>query len=384
MSNNISKLQEKLETYTNMSESDWTFDELSTSYSSKQDYINELKSKIDSLDETTTTSAVPGVMTPYAFSKKNGNIRAAKQLGYKLAGELDKNDNLKESSYEDEEGLTQHNDPDIDPNAVTYKDTIPPMTEKDNKYTPVVKEHSSRKDRVIHFANLIVSNRKKLREGLNKLRFEQDGSPQDPTVPADAPVSGEVETINVQDDFTDFDKKLKASTEALKTQLQDSLLKKLQGKKIVVRASKGYKQPESDYTVNVTGVQIDYYYERYVIIIVGREENKQKTYRFFIKPGYKIKVLGDAENLKPKDRETMDKFQKISDPSVERPTDPKNNVTSDNDSEVPEAPDASPQVKGEPQSSPDQGNEPEVQPDQSKEPSQEEDPRNLRKRLKFK
>ena len=59
--------------------------------------------------------------------------------------------------------------------------------------------------------------------------------------------------------------------------LQKNIQDKILGKKIVVRASKGYKQPETDYTINVTGVAIDYYYDRYVIIIIGREENKQKV-----------------------------------------------------------------------------------------------------------
>ena len=101
---------------------------------------------------------------------------------------------------------------------------------------------------------------------------------------------------------------------------------KILGKKIVVRASKGYKQPETDYTINVTGVAIDYYYDRYVIIIIGREENKQKVAKFFIKPGFSIKILGSAD-LKPKDQYQVAKSKALVSP--QQSATPTNTVTSD-------------------------------------------------------
>ena len=101
------------------------------------------------------------------------------------------------------------------------------------------------------------------------------------------------------------------------------------GKKIVVRASKGYKQPETDYTINVTGVAIDYYYDRYVIIIIGREENKQKVAKFFVKPGFKLKILGNADNLKPKDQYQVAKSKALVEPNSQQNVVPSNKITAD-------------------------------------------------------
>jgi DevC protein len=120
----------------------------------------------------------------------------------------------------------QHNDPEIDPNLVGYKQGQYPVT-----------------------------------EGVRGLRFEQDDQPQSqpqpqaqpqPHSPKSMPSSApqvDVSTYDVQPDFTTFDQKLKSSTETLKVNLQRTIQNKILGKKIVVRASKGYKQPEADYTV---------------------------------------------------------------------------------------------------------------------------------------
>lgn len=281
-------------------------------YGSVEAYKKMLNKKMSSLKkEATTTSAVASVNTPFAFSKKGiGNVRAAKMMGYKLAklkkSNLYKNDELKETSFIDKNGLVQHNDPNMDPNLVTYKNTTMPTNE--NKPDEVLDQTGDGKigvgDAVVaarkaagmkgkkskFYAKVrdIINNKlnNKLNEGHSSLKFE------------DTETNLEDENlINIQSDFSTFDQKLKSSTERIKSELQDNLNKKLAGKKVIVRSSKGYKQPESDYTVNVSNVDIDYYYDKYVIIIVGREENKQKTQRFFVKPGFKIKVLGKS-NIK--------------------------------------------------------------------------------------
>ena len=115
----------------------------------------------------------------------------------------------------------------------------------------------------------------------------------------------------------------------LKNNLQKSIQDKILGKKIVVRASKGYKQPETDYTINVTGVAIDYYYDRYVIIIIGREENKQKVAKFFVKPGFKLKILGNVDNLKPKDQYQVAKSKALVEPGSQQNVVPSNQITAD-------------------------------------------------------
>ena len=91
-------------------------------------------------------------------------------------------------------------------------------------------------------------------------------------------------------DFNDFETKLAQATETAKNNFQEKLMQKVGGQKVMIRASKGYGQPKKDYTINVSSVSIDFYYERYVVIF---KDEKDKEY--FLETGMKIKILGPAE-----------------------------------------------------------------------------------------
>jgi len=232
------------------------------------------------------------VSTPFAFARGGiGNIRAATQIGYKIAKAIKRNKSFK----------------------------------LNNK--------------------LESKNRHLTSEGIHRLRFEQDGQVPQPTLtPVEQPTSPTVKqpvvntatttnvnlkTYDILTDFTKFDQQLKNSTESLKNNLQKQIQDKILGKKVVIRGSKGYKQPEIDYTVNVTGVSIDYYYDRYMIIVIGREERKQKISKFFIKSGFKIKILGSADNLKPTDKYQVAKSKALVEPDKQSSIEPTNTVTVD-------------------------------------------------------
>ena len=299
--------------------------------------IKKLLSKLKAKNEASTTGTGPvasgpvavggdAARTPFAFSKRGARPATYTQLGYKLAKPVKRSPGYKlenqmysqpafatpalniepVDTYTDENGLVQHNDPNLDPNLIGYKQGQLPCT-----------------------------------EGFNGLKYEQEGqSPvpvqqpqQQPQQKPQTQPSVDVKNYDVLPDFTAFDTKLKSSTESLKNNLQKTIQDKILGKKIVVRASKGYKQPETDYTINVTGVAIDYYYDRYVIIIIGREENKQKVAKFFIKPGFSIKILGSAD-LKPKDQYQVAKSKALVNP--QQSATPTNTVTSDTDETEPE------------------------------------------------
>lgn len=260
--------------------------------------------------------------TPFAFSRKGARPSVVHQAGFTPAKKVKKSPNYKLENqmysepaystpaqniepvptYRNKDGLVQHNDPEIDPNLVGFKQGQLPFT-----------------------------------EGINGLKYEQEeqSTPQSIQQPTQQKVVPQINltSYDVQPDFTSFDQKLKNSTESLKINLQKTIQDKILGKKIVVRASKGFKQPEADYTINVTGVSIDYYYDRYVIIILGREENKQKMAKFFIKPGFKIKILGNADKLKPKDQYQLAKSKALvqDQPSVT----PTNTVTGDEEQQTP-------------------------------------------------
>ena len=278
--------------------------------------------------------------TPFAFSKRGARPDTIKQGGYSLAKPIahSKNYALENQMYSEpayvtpaqniepvptfknKDGLVQHNDPDIDPNLVGFKQGQLPVT-----------------------------------EGINGLKYEQEGQPttqpqavQQPAQPATPQVN--ITSYDIQPDFTAFDQKLKNSTESLKVNLQKTIQDKILGKKIVVRASKGFKQPEADYTINVTGVSIDYYYDRYVVIIIGREENKQKVAKFFVKPGFKVKIMGNADKLKPKDQYQVAKSKAlVQDQPSATPT---NTVTGDEEQQTPPQPTQQPAQPAQPTAQP--------------------------------
>ena len=99
---------------------------------------------------------------------------------------------------------------------------------------------------------------------------------------------------DVKPELTDFESRVSQSTLQNKGEFQNKILSKIGNKQVQLRASKGYGQPEKDYLVNVSGVSIDFYYEKYVIIVKGREQGKQKESEYFVKAPYQIKILGNA------------------------------------------------------------------------------------------
>ncbi len=99
---------------------------------------------------------------------------------------------------------------------------------------------------------------------------------------------------DVKPELTDFESRVSQSTLQNKGEFQNKILSKIGNKQVQLRASKGYGQPEKDYVVNVSGISIDFYYEKYVIIVKGREQGKQKESEYFVKSPYQIKILGNA------------------------------------------------------------------------------------------
>ena len=99
---------------------------------------------------------------------------------------------------------------------------------------------------------------------------------------------------SIGDELNKFEQTVSQSTLDNKRNFQNQIMSKIGNKQIQLLASKGYGQPPKEYIVNVSGVSIDFYYEKYVVVIKGREEGKQKESEFFIKPPYQIKILGNA------------------------------------------------------------------------------------------
>lgn len=100
---------------------------------------------------------------------------------------------------------------------------------------------------------------------------------------------------NVSTDFSDFETKIANATEQSKAAFLRNLNARVLGKKVSIQASKGYGQPIRDYTISVTSTSLDYFYDRYVVIL--RDENDKE---YFLKTGFKITIVGQGDPLKPK------------------------------------------------------------------------------------
>ena len=253
--------------------------------------INDRK-RLTQQNEATTTYAIAGYDTPYAFSKKGkkGNVKAAQMLGYTLT------DASCDNTLDD----------DGDMNEVEDGDDI---VKNDKFETDIIDAKNVKKDTLLQ--------RRKLKEGVKSsiYKFKNEQSSDVDQNTTEFSVSDEntnVEnSINVQDVFVDFQQKLNDSSEDLKYALQRSLIKKVLGKKITARSSKGQGQPISDYTFSVTGVDIDYYNNKYFIVLIGKEEGKSKSTRFLLQPFYKIKSYGPSKSLKPSDIERITQYKSL-------------------------------------------------------------------------
>ena len=146
------------------------------------------------------------------------------------------------------------------------------------------------------------------------------------TAPAPAPTEkqpqssgeGDANTYNVKFDLDDFETKVSNSTEDAKNNFQNKILQKISNKQVrLVRAAKGFGQPEREYVVNVADVKIEFWYQKYVVVITGREQNKQKESDFHLTAPYIIKIGGQAQPSKSK---------KQTQPAAPKPVQPPQNT----------------------------------------------------------
>lgn len=343
-----------------------------------------IKEEMESIqtDEATTSAAVPGVMTPFAFAPGGRGLKRRKQIATAASGyELVNNGNP----------VTEvDRDPLQDPGLDGKEQSMLPTTETKGKKPhkkeePTVKKSDldQTKNHRIDTGDAVVAHKKsiyasksgrkkdaefyqkvkqlvqkhlkkKVNEGYTGLKYEQEapdaGAPSSPAAPKStaAPASqepavqttqpsttGAVKSVNVFPELSGFEQKLNDSTEEFKQELQNKLNSQFQNKKVMLRGSKGYGQPEKDYIVNVIDTKIDYYYGNYKLIIVGREEQKQKVHEFFLNVGFKVKVLGEADALKPKDVAAIEKSKELSgqEPTTQKPS---NTLTTDKPKPAPQ------------------------------------------------
>jgi len=152
----------------------------------------------------------------------------------------------------------------------------------------------------------------------------------EPTVPdasaqsPEPPVAGTGE-YDFTKDFKEFeDTSNKAKTDAKKKFL-DKLNGSVVGKKVTTNASRGYGQPQKDYTIDsVAKGSVDWYYSKNVVVLT---DNNGKEY--FLTPGVNIKI--DASVAAPEagqpDQEQPDAEVPKAAPSAPEPQEPSGSPT---------------------------------------------------------
>lgn len=124
-------------------------------------------------------------------------------------------------------------------------------------------------------------------------------------------IGNELEYYDLGKDFSGFLRMINGADERINQHYEKIINSKLAGKRVRARASRGYKQYEKIYEFDVRNVTIDDYYDN--LVIVAHDYSK-KPKEYFLKPGYKIQIIGNATG-KPSP-------QKGGDPSMQHNTPP--------------------------------------------------------------
>lgn len=145
-------------------------------------------------------------------------------------------------------------------------------------------------------------------------------------------------------DFFAFVHAINAATETVKVKFEQLISSKLKGKKIRARASRGYKQFEKDYDINVVNVSIDDYYDNYVVVV-----KSQKGKEYFLKPSFKVQIIGNIEpeapKEEPKEPEQPGQSHQKSGPEGQPPKAPSQSAPAQSAPAQPEQPQINPQFQ---------------------------------------
>lgn len=255
------------------------------------------------LNEESTTGGIAGYQTPFAFSRKAGNTKAAELLGYKLVDKGSENTNKKISENEHESESAGYND--VAEVVANNTDLLKMMgaeglTEKDLndntrkffqfiiKHLPVIKQ-KGKFDFVQNPQDMEVDwyaaykESENLKESVN-IKF--------------ADILNEEYFYNPRPAFDQFKTSITGATEQVKQKFSKEIEAKVLGKSVVARASKGYGQIEKDYEIKVADVKIEWYSESYTLIFTGEDKKD-----YYINPNYQIKVLDGADPAKDAPKE---------------------------------------------------------------------------------
>lgn len=120
-------------------------------------------------------------------------------------------------------------------------------------------------------------------------------------------------------DFASFRRMIDGADQQIRQQYEKQISQKLVGKRIRARASRGYKQYVKDYEFDVSKITLDDYYDNFVI--VAHDSTTPKPKEYFLKPGFKVQILGQATG-QPSPQKGGDPNQSKKQNAPQQPTQP--------------------------------------------------------------
>lgn len=124
------------------------------------------------------------------------------------------------------------------------------------------------------------------------------------TMIQEMPSAQSVIEFDTEDILGNFKDAVEGYTAKEKSRSEQELEQKLKGKTISLRASKGYKQAQKDYTITVRDVDIEWHYEDYFVVL-----KDEKNDAYFTVAGFPAIIQAQG------DRPTTSLTQNLSIPS---------------------------------------------------------------------
>jgi len=201
------------------------------------------------------------------------------------------------------------------------------------------------------------------------------GSPPSPEPSAVAPEPAAVGSgdYDFTKDFKEFEDTVNKAKSDAKKKFLDKMNTSVVSKKVTINASRGYGQPQKDYTVNkVSKASVDWYYNKNVVVLT--DENGKE---YFLTPGVNIKIEAVGSPEQPENPQ-----EPAPDAAPSKPEDAKSPLPGAEPTPSAE-PAPSTQVPSEPKGEPSPAAVSEPQPIPSEvPPTPEENPEDKEKKLK--
>jgi hypothetical protein len=137
-------------------------------------------------------------------------------------------------------------------------------------------------------------------------------------------------------DFANFRRTIDGTGEQIKQKFEQSIGTKLNGKRIRAQASRGYKQFVKQYEFDVVKITLDDYYDNYVV--VAQDNTTPKAKEYFLKPGFKIQILGMATGQPSPQKGDKPGDEKPEQPPIPNPVQPGQNPNSAQHQSMAQAP----------------------------------------------